>query len=163
MMERTLVLLKPDAVQRGLIGEITGRFEKAGLKIVGMKLKHVDEEFAKKHYTEDLAERRGEQVRKINVDFLQEGPVVALALEGVEAIAIVRKMVGGTEPKSASPGTIRGDFCHVSYSHADKKKSVVRNVIHASANKEDAEHEISLWFEPKELHSYKTVHEMHVF
>lgn len=163
MIERTLVLLKPDAVQRGFCGEITKRFEKVGLKIVGMKMKHPDENFAKKHYREELAERRGELVRKINVDFLQEGPVVALALEGVEAIEIVRKMVGSTEPKAALPGTIRGDFCHVSYSHADKKKSVVRNVVHASADKKDAELELNLWFKPEELHSYKTVHEVHIF
>lgn len=163
MIERTLVLLKPDAVERQIVGRIIERLENAGLKIIGIKMKQVNEEFAKRHYTEELAKRRGEQIRKINVDFLQEGPVVALALEGVEAIEIVRKMVGDTEPRAALPGTIRGDFCHVSYEHANNKKSVVRNVIHASANKEDAKHELNLWFKLEELHAFETVHGKHVF
>ncbi len=163
MIERTLVLLKPDAVQRALVGEIISRFERAGLKIVGMKLVWVDENFALKHYTEDLAKRRGEEVRKMMVKFLQEGPVVALAFEGVEAVENVRKLVGPTEPKAALPGTIRGDYAHVCFSYADQKKMVVRNLIHASGNKEDARYEVPLWFDKKELHGYKTVHDMHLF
>jgi len=162
MIERTLVLVKPDGVQRGLVGKIISRFEDAGLKIVGMKMMWADEAFAKKHYTEDLAKRRGEHVRKYMTDFLVLGPIVAIAIEGVDAIENVRKMVGSTEPKAAQPGTIRGDFTHVSYAHCDEKKQGVRNVIHASADKKDAEYEVPLWFSPKELHTYKTVHDIHV-
>ncbi|HHE36711.1 MAG TPA: nucleoside-diphosphate kinase [Candidatus Woesearchaeota archaeon] len=161
MIERTLVLIKPDGVQRGLIGRITCRFEDAGLKIVGAKMVWVDKEFAHKHYTEDLARRRGEHVRKYMTDFITSGPVMAYVLEGVNAIENVRKIVGDTEPRAAPPGTIRGDFAHVSYAYCDKKKAVVKNLIHASANKEDAEYEVKLWFKPEELHSYKTVHDIH--
>ncbi len=162
MIEQTLVLLKPDAVQRALIGEIIARFERAGLKIVGMKMVWVDEQFALKHYTEDLAKRRGEAVRRNMVKFLQEGPVVAFILEGVEAVEIVRKIVGSTEPKAAPPGTIHGDYAHVCFSYADQKKTVVRNLIHASANNDDAKYEVPLWFNEKEMHSYKTVHDIHI-
>ncbi len=163
MIERTLVLLKPDAVQRGFIGELITRFERAGLKIIGMKMVWVDETFAKKHYREELAKRRGEHIRQMNVDFLTEGPVVAIALEGVESIVIVRKLIGSTEPKAALPGTIRGDYAHASYGYADLKKSVVRNLVHASADAHDAALEVPLWFTQKELHSYKTVHDAHLF
>lgn len=161
MIERTLVLLKPDAVQRHIIGRIIQRFEDAGLKIVGMKMAWSDEELAKRHYREELAQRHGENIRRQNIAFLQEGPVVALVLEGVKAIEVVRKMIGDTEPRSAAPGTIRGDFTHVCYEHANKKQSAVRNVIHASANKQDAELEINLWFKPEELFDYKTAHQSH--
>lgn len=163
MIERTLVLLKPDAVQRAFMGEIISRFERAGLKIVGAKMVWVDEAFAKKHYREELAKRRGEHIRQMNVDFLKEGPVLALALEGVEAVEIARKLVGPTEPKAAPPGTIRGDYAHVCYSYADQKRTVIRNLIHASADKNDAKLELELWFSPEELHSYKTVHDIHLF
>jgi nucleoside-diphosphate kinase len=162
MIERTLVLIKPDGVQRSLIGRITSRFEDAGLKIVGAKLVWVDEAFARKHYTEDLEKRRGKHVRDYMADFIKSGPVMAFVFEGVDAIENVRKIVGATEPKAAVPGTIRGDFAHVSYSHCDEKKMGVRNLIHASADKKDAEYEVKLWFADKELHSYKTVHDIHV-
>ncbi len=163
MIERTLVLIKPDGVQRTLVGRIISKFEDAGLKIVGLKMKWADKEFALKHYTEDLAKRRGQHIRDQMVEFISSGPIVAIALEGVNAIENVRKLTGDTEPKAALPGTIRGDFSHVSFEHADSKKSPVKNIIHASSNKTDAEHEINLWFEKKELHTYKTVHEQHVF
>lgn len=162
MLERTLVLIKPDGVERGLIGDIVSRFEKAGFRIIGLKLAKVNEEFAKKHYTEDIAIRRGEAVRKMNVDFISAGPVVAIAIEGINAIENVRKMVGATEPKAAAPGTIRGDYAHVSYAYADSKKIVVKNVIHASSDAKDSEHELKVWFRPEELHSYKTVHDVHI-
>jgi nucleoside-diphosphate kinase len=162
MIEKTLILLKPDAVQRGLMGEIITRFERAGLKIIGMKMVWVDEELAKKHYREELAKRRGEHVRTKNVNFLKEGPVVAMVLEGINAIEITRKIVGPTEPKSAPPGTIRGDYAHASYQWADEKNVAVKNLIHASADKNDAELEINLWFKPEEMHDYKTVHDVHV-
>ena len=162
MLEQTLVLLKPDAVQRAFIGEIITKFEKAGLKIAAMKLIHATEELAKSHYTEDLAKRRGEHVRTYNINFITEGPIVAIVLEGIQAIEIVRKIVGSTEPRQAQPGTIRGDYAHVSYAHADEKKTVVRNLIHASSDKNDAENEIKVWFKPNEIFKYKTVHEMHL-
>ncbi|MFC1753819.1 nucleoside-diphosphate kinase [Thermoproteota archaeon] len=161
MIERTFVAIKPDGVQRGLSGKIIQRFEDAGLKIIGMKMVWVDKEFAKKHYTEDISQRRGEKVREALLDFIVQGPVIALVLEGVESIEVVRKMVGATEPKSAPPGTIRGDFTHVSFGMADKAGKAVPNVIHASSDKDDAEHEIKLWFNIEELHDYKIVHEMH--
>ena len=153
-IQRTLVLLKPDAVERGLLGEIISRFERVGLKIVGMKMVWPDEETALKHYTEDLAIRRGEHVRKLMVDMLVSGPVVAIALEGIESVELVRKMVGGTEPKSAAPGTIRGDYSHVSYKHADAKKTGIYNLVHASGTAEEAIQEIQVWFDPEELHEF---------
>jgi len=160
MIERTLVLLKPDAVQRSLVGEIIQRFERTGLKIVGLKMIHIDKEFAARHYTEDIAKRRGEQVRKWLIEYITEGPVIAIVLEGVEAIEFVRKLTGPTEPKSAMPGTIRGDYAHVSYKHADKRQIPIKNLVHASASREDAEKEIPLWFSESELFKYKTVHEV---
>ena len=163
MIERTLVLIKPDGVKRGLMGRILSRFEDAGMKVVGMKLKQTEEAHALKHYTEDLAVRRGQVVRDRMVDFLKTGPVLAFVLEGINVIENVRKMVGATEPKSALPGTIRGDFSHVSYSHADAQGKGVENLIHASADKTDAEREISLWFSKDEIATYKTVHEAHTF
>lgn len=163
MIERTLVLVKPDGVQRALVGKIISRFEDAGLKMIGMKMQWIDSEFAGKHYTEDIAIRRGEAVRESLLKYIVEGPVVAMVLEGVNAIENVRKIVGGTEPKTAPPGTIRGDFCHVSFSYADDKSLPVKNLIHASGDAKDAEHEVPLWFTEEELHSYKTVHDMHLY
>ncbi|MCX8194378.1 MAG: nucleoside-diphosphate kinase [Candidatus Pacearchaeota archaeon] len=162
MIQRTLVLLKPDAVQRGLTGRILERFENAGLKIVAMKMIWADEKLAAKHYN-DLGERRGEEVKKRMVDFLTKtGPVVALVLEGVEAVEVVRKLVGGTEPKTALPGTIRGDFAHLSLVYGDSKNKAVPNLIHASGSVEEAKKEIALWFKPQEIHSYKLSYEEHV-
>lgn len=163
MIEKTLVLIKPDGVKRGLIGELIQRFEQRGLKVVGMKMVWAKEELAKKHYTEDISKRRGEHVRNYLVEFLKEGPVVAIVLQGISAIEIVRKIVGDTEPRKALPGTIRGDYAHVSYDFADSKKMVVRNIVHASSDKKDAEYEVNLWFKPEEIYDYKTAHEEHVF
>lgn len=159
-LQRTLVLIKPEGVQRHLVGKILARFEDAGLKIVGMKQVWADEEFAKKHYTEDVTQRRGQEVRDMLISYITEGPIIAICLEGINAIENVRKIVGGTEPKSAPPGTIRGDFAHVSFAHADSKKIPVKNLIHASADEKDAKHEVSLWFSDKELHSYKTIQDL---
>lgn len=161
-LERTLVLIKPDGVERGIAGQIINRFEQAGLKIVGLKLAIVDKDFAKKHYTDDIAKRRGEHVREQMVAMLSEGPVVAMVLEGIEAIPLVRKMVGATEPKAAEPGTIRGDFAHVSYGWADAQKIGVRNVVHASSSPADAKSEITLWFAAADLHNYSSVHDKHI-
>jgi len=162
MIEQSLVLLKPDCVKRGLMGKIISRFEDAGFKIVGMKMVWIDKDFGKKHYF-DLGERRGEKVLEVMLKFMTEGPVLAICVEGVSAVENVRKMVGGTEPKSALPGTIRGDYAHISFAYADTKEKAVPNLIHASGNKEEAEAEVKLWFNVEELHTYKTVHEAHTF
>lgn len=161
MIEKTLVLIKPDGVKRGLMGRILSRFEDAGMKIVAMKLRQSDEAHALKHYNEDLERRRGKKVRDLMVDFIKSGPVLAFVVEGVGAIENVRKIVGATEPKAALPGTIRGDFSHVSFTYADKKNKAVENLIHASADAADAEREVWLWFNEDEICKYKTVHEAH--
>jgi nucleoside-diphosphate kinase len=162
MNERSLVLLKPDAVKRSLVGQIISRFENAGYKIVGTKMVWVDEEFGKKHYA-DLGERRGDKVLQVMLKFVTSGPIIALCIEGINTVEGVRKMVGGTEPKTAAPGTIRGDFAHVSFAHADRQDKAVENLIHASGNVEEAKVEVALWFKEEELHTYNTVHETHTF
>ena len=157
MIEQTLILLKPDAVQRGLMGRIINRFEDAGLKIVGMKMVWVDEAFSKKHYAAHLKKSFYQSLE----DFIISGPVVAMVLEGLHAVELVRKIVGGTEPRTAAPGTIRGDFAHHSYAYTDKKGISIKNLIHASGNLEEAKQEVALWFKPNELFKYETVHEKH--
>ncbi len=159
MIEQTFVAIKPDGVQRALIGECIKRFENAGLKIIGLKMVWVDREFSKKHYAEHVEK----PFYKGLEEFIVSGPVVAMVLEGINAIDTVRKIVGGTEPKTALPGTIRGDFAHHSYSYADKKGIAIKNIIHASGSKDDAAREIELWFTKQELFKYKTVHEEHTF
>jgi len=164
-MERTLVLLKPDAVQRAIVGEIITRFEKVGLKIVGMKMVYPDRDHYHKHY-EDIGKmitRHNKKVFEITLEMMMAGPVIAIVLEGVEAISLVRKMVGTTEPKSSPPGTIRGDYTHISYAYANSKDLPVPNVIHASGSEKDAKEEIPHWFKPKELFEYETVHEKFTF
>jgi len=160
-MERTLVLLKPDAVQRAIAGEILTRFERAGLKLIGLKMVRPEETHYHHHYEGigKLASRRGEKVYKRNTEFMMSGPVIAVVLEGVEAVELVRKMVGDTEPKSAQPGTIRGDYAHTTIAHANAKGGGLPNVIHASADSEEAKQEIAHWFSPEELFEYKTAHE----
>lgn len=183
--ERTLVLLKPDTVKRTLTGKIISRFEDAGLKIVAMKMQWADKALAEKHYflDEEWAKKvfdktkigyekegkpmkykthmeLGKTIQSWNMNFLIEGPVIAMVLEGNHAIELVRKMVGSTEPRSSAPGTIRGDFSPTeSYPVADLNERVMRNMVHASDSVETAKREIALWFSPKEIHSYKTVHD----
>lgn len=154
-MERTLILLKPDALDRGIIGEIITRFERVGAKIVGVKMLVSEEDTAMRHYTDDLAKRRGEKVRETMIKMITSGPIVAMVLEGVEIVEIARKMVGSTEPKAAAPGTIRGDYAHVSFKYADEKNIGVFNLIHASASVQEAEAEIGVWFKPEELVKHK--------
>lgn len=187
MKERTLVLLKPDAIQRSLIGKIISRFEDVGLKIIGMKMLLADDSKALQHYPIDETWARNvfektnkvykEQGRKLDykdhtemgktiqqwlVRFLKEGPVVALVLEGPHAVELGRKITGATEPRQAAPGTIRGDFAMVeSYALADDKKRVLRNLIHSSDTAENAEREISVWFSSSELNSYKKEMDSH--
>jgi nucleoside-diphosphate kinase len=159
MFERTLVLIKPDGVQRQISGRIIQRFEDVGLKIVGMKMLWIDKTFARKHYSAHVDKPFYAGLEAM----ITEGPVIAMVLEGLHAVTLVRKLVGGTEPKSAQPGTIRGDFAHHSYEYTDKKGKAIKNLIHASGNAEEANAEVALWFDKKELHDYKTVHESHVF
>lgn len=163
MIEKTLVLVKPDGVKRGLIGEIIKRFEQRGLKIIGMKMLHVNEDFAKKHYREDIAEKHGEKVRNMLLDFITEAPVVAMCVEGIEAVNAVRKIVGSTYPSEANIGTIRGDFAHMSKEYAIKEDAHVRNLVHASGTKEEADYEVGLWFKNNELYKYRPCHEDEVF
>lgn len=160
-MERTLVLLKPDAVKRSIAGEVITRFERSGLKIVGLKMVRPDSEHYHHHYetVSKLISRRGEEVFNKNSEFMMSGPVIALVLEGIEAVGTVRKMVGDTEPKSAQPGTIRGDYAHMTISHATKNNIGLPNVVHASGDLKEAQQEIEHWFKQDELFSYKTAHE----
>ena len=140
-MERTLVLVKPDGVQRGLIGEILGRFERKGLKVVGLRLLDVPREMAERHY----AVHAGKHFYGELVEFITAGPVAAVALEGPEAIATVRRLVGRTMPNEAEPGTIRGDL----------GISGLRNLIHASDAPETAAAELGLWFGAEALVGYE--------
>jgi len=157
--ERTLVLIKPEGITRHLTGKILGRFENAGLKIVGMKMVWPTTELANKHYRQDIEEKYGKRVRDGLINYIKEGPVIAFILEGVDAIAVTRKLVGSTYPSESLPGTIRGDFAHVSKDYANHHEINVRNLIHASADSKDSKIEIPLWFTENELHDYKTAHD----
>ena len=160
-IQRTLVVCKPDAVQRGIVGEILQRFERVGLKIVGMKMVMPDEDLYEKHYEEigKMITRRGEQTFKYNLAYMMTGPVVAICLEGVEAVPLVRKIVGPTEPKSAEMGTIRGDYSHMSFGYSDAKGTGVPNLVHASGSVEEAKQEVALWFDAEELYDYSDLNE----
>lgn len=180
-MERTLIILKPDTVQRAIVGEIITRFERVGLKIVGMKMMVPDMELLKKHYPDALVpivgnktkedwdnygveskesiEEIGEMIVDATRKFMQEAPVVAMVLEGGHAVEIVRKMVGKTGPKDSAPGTIRGDYAHLSLGRSSLKKKGAANILHASGTVDEAKQEIAMWFDDTELFSYKTVHE----
>ena len=139
-LERTLVLVKPDGVQRALIGTILGRLEATGMKIAGMKLMQVSEALAQRHY----AEHEGKPFYEGLVTYITSAPVVALCLEGPDAIAITRKLMGATNPSDAAPGTIRGDF----------GVEISRNLVHGSANADDAAREVGLFFSDEELINY---------
>jgi len=184
IVERTLVLVKPDGVKRALVGEIVSRFEKRGLKITGMKMVWVDEGMVRKHYPTNRKEwvsgigdktlkayadygtdpkehlgtmdpyEIGLLVCKWLVDYLTSGPVVALILEGPHAITAVRKIAGYTYPDTAIPGTIRGDYSIDSPDLANMTKRSGMNLVHASGNAEEAEFEIALWFKNEEIHKY---------
>ncbi len=180
-MERTLIIFKPDAVKRSIVGEILTRFERSGLKIVGMKMLVPDAKTLKTHYKDELIPIVGnktktdwdnygvkhsesvEELGKMIVDstreFMQSGPVIAAVLEGGHAVEVVRKLVGSTGPKDSAPGTIRGDFAHLSLGRASLKRQGAANLIHASGNEDEAKAEIALWFRPEELFDYQTVHE----
>jgi nucleoside-diphosphate kinase len=186
--ERTLVFLKPDGVQRGLIGEVIGRLERTGLKVVGLKMLRPSSELLNRHYPSDdgflrtiggktreafeaagLDVRRevgtddllaiGRQVREWLVAFVSSGPVVAFVIEGTHAVAVTRKLVGDTLPFRAAPGTIRGDLSADSPTVANLQRRPVRNLVHASGSGEEAAFEIGLWFSSGELHDYRRVDE----
>ncbi|MBX4206205.1 nucleoside-diphosphate kinase [Candidatus Parcubacteria bacterium] len=152
--ERTFVAVKPDGVQRSLIGEIIKRFERVGLKLVALKLTVVDEAHIRAHYAQ--LEKR---IQDILVNYMTSGPVVAMVWEGAHAVKLVRKLVGKTEPHSSDVGTIRGDFTLDSYEMSDAESRAVRNLIHASGNVEEATFEIAHWFKPDEITNYKLVQE----
>ncbi|MCD6247659.1 MAG: nucleoside-diphosphate kinase [Candidatus Diapherotrites archaeon] len=141
MLQKTLIILKPDAVKRGLIGKILARFEEKGIKIVAMKMVQLNKEILEKHY----AEHKGKPFYEGLVSFMQSGPVVLAVLEGFNAIEVVRKMVGATNGREAEPGTIRGDY----------SMSQQNNLIHASADTSVAEREIKLFFKEDEILDYE--------
>ncbi|WKZ24590.1 MAG: nucleoside-diphosphate kinase [Patescibacteria group bacterium] len=182
--ERTLVIIKPDGVQRSLIAEIVGRFEKVGLKLIGLKMVVPTEQQAEDHYYniggEEWLEAVGAKARaayekkglqspyetnrengmavlKANAKYLSAGPVVAMIWQGSHAIEVVRKMAGFTEPLTAPPGTIRGDYSLDSFAAADTDSRSIRNLLHASGNSEEAEKEMVMWFKPEEILSYRLI------
>ncbi len=182
--ERTLVLIKPDGIQRSLIGEIIKRFEQSGLKLAGIKMLVPTAEHIEKHYTVDPDWRRvtGEKTIKNYKDkglsppsenpiaitaiilenlkkYMVSGPVIAMVWQGVHAVKIVRKITGGTEPLTSDVGTIRGDFVLDSYQLSDADGRAVRNLVHASGSVEEADKEIKLWFKPEEIIGYRLVQE----
>jgi nucleoside-diphosphate kinase len=182
MIERTLVLIKPDGVERKLVGEIISRFERAGFKIVGLGIVKPDKKLIDRHYPKNrewienlgynlirTAEEAkikfnlkkdygvkniyelGVKIRKWLIDFMSSGPIVKIALEGPQAIMMVRKIVGKTVPFLAEPGTIRGDFSIDNPLLANLEKRSIKNLIHASGNQKEAEYELKLWFKKSEL------------
>ncbi len=178
MIERTLILVKHDGVQRGLVGDLLQRFEKKGLKIAGLKMVQPTKEMALKHYvmtpawikklatnTRTAAEKKSlkitetdeqiaSRVRDWNVSYLTEGPIVAIVFEGYHAIEVGRKIVGPTNAKDAELGTFRGDYTVESYELADTNQRTIRSIVHASGTKEEAANEIPLWFKKEELFDY---------
>lgn len=182
--ERTLVIIKPDGVQRTLIGEIFARYERMGLKLVAVKMLIATPEQVEKHYTLDpnwkknVGEKAIESYKKKGVEppstdpiavgnsvverlkkYMTSGPVVAMIWQGAHAVEIVRKVTGGTEPRSSDVGTIRGDYVLDSYSMADSDDRAIRNLIHASGSVEEAKNEITHWFKENEIVSYRLVQE----
>lgn len=182
--EKTLVLIKPDGVQRSLIGEVIKRYESCGLKLVALKMLIPSQELALKHYSIDpewafktgtksieAATARGEKlwtddpvkyaekIRETLKVYMASGPIVAMVWQGMNAVGVVRKITGSTEPLNSVPGTIRGDYTIDSYHAADSDKRAVRNIIHASGSVEEAEKETAIWFKPEEILSYRLVSE----
>jgi nucleoside-diphosphate kinase len=152
--ERTFVAIKPDGIQRGLIGEVIMRFERVGLKLVAIKMLTVGQEHVEKHYAQI-----DEKIKAHLVKYLTSGPVVAMVWEGAHSVKLVRKLVGKTEPLSSEVGTIRGDFVLDSYEMSDADGRAVRNIIHASGNVDEAKFEIDHWFKPDEVTDYRLVQE----
>jgi nucleoside-diphosphate kinase len=143
--QRTLIIIKPDAVQRGLIGDIVSRFEKKGIKIIAMKMISVSKDMAEKHY----GIHKGKPFFQPTVKYITSSPIVAIILEGINVIEMVRNMMGKTDPQKAELGTIRGDY----------GQFIGRNIIHGSDSKDTAKFEINLWFKPEEISNYKRIDE----
>lgn len=160
-MEQTLIIFKPDAVMRGIVGEIITRFERAGLKIVAAKMLQPDRAHYHEHYEGigTLETRKGKEIFESQLATMLDGPVIAMVLEGVEAVEAVRKMVGDTQPQTAAPGTIRGDYAHVTFGQASSTGRGVANIVHASADPAEAKKEIAHWFSKDEIYQYQAVHE----
>ncbi len=160
-LERTLIVFKPDAVQRGIVGEVLSRFERVGLKFVGLKMLAPGQEHYYKHYEEigTMITRHGKEIFDVTVFNMMEGPVVAAVLEGINSVELVRKLVGPTEPGKAAPGTIRGDYAQSNFSFANSRGRTLPNVLHASATPDEARQEVDLWFDESELVMHQTVHE----
>lgn len=182
--ERTLVIIKPDGIQRSLIGEVIRRYERAGLKLMALKMLVPNPEMVEKHYLVDPEWRVKTGIKTIESyrkkgkeppsedplkiteiilgnlkKYMSSGPVIAMVWQGTHAVAIVRKITGGTEPLTSDMGTIRGDFTIDSYQVADIDTRAVRNLIHASGSSDEAEKEIVLWFTASELINYRLVQE----
>lgn len=182
--ERTLAIIKPDGIQRSLVGEIIKRYERVGLKLAGLKMFVPSKEMVEQHYLLDpnwkrivgekaieSYKKRGMEPSSTNAEevgdrvldglkrYITAGPVVAMVWQGAHAVEVVRKLTGGTEPRSSDVGTIRGDYVLDSYQMADADKRAVRNLIHASGTVEEAEKEIPHWFSKEELVNYKIVQE----
>lgn len=185
--ERSLILIKPDGVQRALVGEILGRFERPGFKIIGLKLVQPTPDLAGEHYADDedwlssVGEKTknsyeakgmtvaddaltiGRRIRHQLMDFISMSPVVAIVLEGHGVVDKVRTIVGATAPSAAAPGTIRGDFALDSYGLSDQSGRPIQNLLHASDSPENAEKEIAIWFRPEEIHPYQRVDEALIY
>jgi nucleoside-diphosphate kinase len=185
--ERTLILIKPEGMERGLSGEIIRRFEETGLKLVAAKMLQATKEQVSKHYVNDkawlvsvgektiksyaekgiklneTAEERGTKVRNMLMSALISGPILALVFEGNESVFVGRKIAGATEPKKADPSSIRGMYSTDSYALADKKGRPVKTILHASDTPENAETEIKVWFTKGEIYAYKRADEGSVY
>jgi len=182
--ERTLVIIKPDGIQRSLIGEITGRYERSGLKLVGLKMLVPTKKLIEEHYTLDpeWRQKTGEKTIKSYhdkglkpptekplevtdillkrlVEYMTKGPVIAMVWQGAHAVEIVRKITGGTEPLSAPIGTIRGDYVLDSYRVTDADGRAIRNLIHASGSVKEAQDEVAHWFKKNEIFEYRHINE----
>ncbi len=154
-VETTFVALKPDAVKRGITGDIISTIERAGLKISGMKMVQASDQLLEEHYREHVDKPFYESL----ADYMKEGPIVAMAVEGAHAVENIRKIVGDTDAREAHPATIRGRFAHMSMEHADSAGKNYKNIIHASATKEEAEKELEIWFDESEIHDYRVAHQ----
>lgn len=155
-IQKTLVVLKPDSVGRSIVGEIISRFERAGLHIAGLKMLRPDKEFLHHHYETigTMISRHGQKIFDTQVEVMTKNPVIAIVLEWVEVIEYVRKLVGSAEPKTAAPGTIRGDYAHMSFGYADEANIWLPNLIHASSDPKEAELEIAHRFGAQEIFEY---------
>lgn len=164
LIQKTLLILKPDVIQRGLVGEIVQRIERVGLKIVGMKMMMPDREHFYKHYEEigEMISRRGEDAFNYNLKYMTSSPVIAMVVEGVEAVDVLKKITGTTESKMAEAGTIRGDYSHMSFAYSGAQGIGVPNLVHRSGSLEEAEKEIALWFDDEELFQYKALNDAYM-